>query len=55
VAGIYRILVAVGIGGVAADVIEDAARLEVVEADYYGTGRSPWNGLIVLKHHWYLQ
>jgi homopolymeric O-antigen transport system ATP-binding protein len=55
VPGIYKILVALGIGGETADLVEDAARIEVVDADYYGTGKSPWNGLIVLKHHWYMQ
>jgi lipopolysaccharide transport system ATP-binding protein len=55
VPGIYKILVALGAGGTIADLVEDAARIEVVDADYYGTGKTPWNGLIVLKHHWYLQ
>jgi lipopolysaccharide transport system ATP-binding protein len=55
VPGVYKILVALGVGGNAVDVVEDAARIEVVETDYYGTGKTPWNGLIVLQHHWYLQ
>jgi lipopolysaccharide transport system ATP-binding protein len=56
VPGEYKILVAVGIaGGMPVDLVEDAARIEILEADYYGTGKTPWNGLIVLKHHWYLQ
>jgi lipopolysaccharide transport system ATP-binding protein len=55
VAGIYKILVALATSDVVADIVEDAARIEVVESDFYGTGKSPWNGLIVLKHHWYLQ
>jgi lipopolysaccharide transport system ATP-binding protein len=55
VAGTYRIIVALLTGDTIADFVEDAARIEIVEADYYGSGRSPWNGLIVLKHHWYLQ
>jgi lipopolysaccharide transport system ATP-binding protein len=54
VAGIYRILVALGSSGEIADIVEDAAHLEVIESDYYGTGKSPWNGLIVLEHHWRL-
>jgi hypothetical protein len=54
VPGIYKVLVAVGIGDNTADMVEDAAQLEVVDADYYGTGKSPWNGLIVLKHHWHV-
>jgi hypothetical protein len=27
----------------------------VIESDYYGTGKVPWNGTFVLKHHWYLE
>lgn len=35
------------------DLINEAARIQVIESDYYGTGRVPWNGVFVLKHHWY--
>jgi lipopolysaccharide transport system ATP-binding protein len=38
-----------------ADAIEDAAKITVLESDFYGTGRVPWNGAMVLKHHWYLE
>ena len=38
-----------------ADLIEDAARLDVIESDYYGTGKVPWNGTFVLDHRWYLE
>jgi homopolymeric O-antigen transport system ATP-binding protein len=54
VAGVYKILVAVGSLMAIEDLVEDAARIEVLDSDYYGTGKSPWNGLIVLKHHWHL-
>jgi hypothetical protein len=27
----------------------------VIESDYYGTGRVPWNGMFVLPHHWHLE
>jgi hypothetical protein len=27
----------------------------VLEADFYGTGKVPWNGAIVLKHSWQLE
>jgi lipopolysaccharide transport system ATP-binding protein len=37
------------------DVIDHAARLRVIESDYYGTGRVPWNGMFVLPHHWHLE
>ena len=36
-----------------ADSVSDAVRLQVIESDFYGTGRVPWNGVFVLKHHWY--
>ncbi len=36
------------------DAVEDAMRLQIVESDFYGTGRSPWNGVVVLNHHWRL-
>ena len=38
-----------------ADAIEDAAKVTVLESDFYGTGRVPWNGAMVLKHNWYLE
>ena len=52
--GEYKILVALAVGGLPIDVVEDAARLDVIDADYYGTGRVPWNGLVVMDHHWRL-
>jgi lipopolysaccharide transport system ATP-binding protein len=55
VAGVYKLLVALGSAGAVLDLVEDAARLEILDADYYGTGRSPWNGLMVLQHRWHLQ
>jgi hypothetical protein len=38
-----------------ADSIEDAAKITVLESDYYGTGKVPWNGTFVLRHRWYLE
>src|SRR5258708_4694682 len=38
-----------------ADAIEDAAKIRVLESDFYGTGKVPWNGSFVLKHSWYLE
>ena len=37
------------------DLVDDAARIQVIESDYYGTGRVPWNGAFVLKHRWQLE
>jgi lipopolysaccharide transport system ATP-binding protein len=38
-----------------ADLINDAARITIVESDYYGTGKAPWNGTFVLQHNWRLE
>lgn len=54
VPGDYRVKVNIDIGSVSVDVVEDAARLKVIESDYYGTGRVPWNGAVVLRHNWRL-
>jgi hypothetical protein len=42
------------IGQVEVDKIDNAARFQVIPSDYYGTGKSPWNGVFVLKHNWHL-
>ena len=55
VSGEYTIRVWLDIGNVQADLIDDAARIQVIDSDYYGTGRVPWNGTFVLKHRWYLE
>jgi len=55
VSGEYTIRVWLDIGNVQADLIDDAARIHVIDSDYYGTGRVPWNGVFVLKHRWYLE
>jgi lipopolysaccharide transport system ATP-binding protein len=52
VAGEYKIKVALDIWNKEEDAIEDATRLTITNADYYGTGRVPWNGYFVLPHHW---
>jgi lipopolysaccharide transport system ATP-binding protein len=51
----YKIKVALDIDDIEVDLVEDAARITVIQSDYYGTGRVPWNGRFALKHHWYLQ
>lgn len=55
VPGEYKIKVGLNIRGTVRDCVEDAARLTILESDYYGTGRVPWNGSFVLKHTWQLQ
>ncbi len=53
--GDYTLRVWLDIGNVEADLIDGAARITVVESDYYGTGKAAWNGAFVLKHRWYLE
>jgi lipopolysaccharide transport system ATP-binding protein len=55
VPGEYKILVALIVHDIGVDVVEDAVRINVVESDYYGTGKVPWNGFVVLKHRWYME
>jgi lipopolysaccharide transport system ATP-binding protein len=55
VPGDYTIRVWLDVNSAQADVIEDAARITVLESDYYGTGRIPRNGTVVLQHRWYLE
>jgi lipopolysaccharide transport system ATP-binding protein len=53
--GMYNIRVWLDINHAEADLINQAARVTVLESDYYGTGKAPWNGAIVLKHNWYVE
>jgi lipopolysaccharide transport system ATP-binding protein len=53
--GEYAVKVWLDLKGHEADAIEDAAKIMVLESDYYGTGRVPWNGTFVLDHHWQLE
>jgi homopolymeric O-antigen transport system ATP-binding protein len=52
VPGEYILRVAIGAGDARLDLIEDAGRLTVYPADYYGTGRVPKYGVAVLPHRW---
>jgi len=29
--------------------------VSVIESDFYGTRKAPWNGAFVLQHHWHLE
>jgi lipopolysaccharide transport system ATP-binding protein len=51
--GEYSLRVWLEIENTEADLIDDAVRIRVIESDYYGTGKVPWNGAFVLKHRWY--
>jgi lipopolysaccharide transport system ATP-binding protein len=52
VPGEYQIKLSLDTHNSEQDVIEDAGRLTILESDFYGTGRIPWNGMVVLKHGW---
>jgi len=51
--GEYSLRVWLEINNTEADLINDAVRIRVIESDYYGTGKVPWNGAFVLKHRWW--
>lgn len=53
--GEYTVKVWLDLKSSEADAIEDAAKITVLESDFYGTGKVPWNGAMVLKHSWYLE
>jgi hypothetical protein len=52
--GDYLVRVWLDVGNTEADLINDAMRITVLEADYYGTGKVPWNGAMVLQQRWRL-
>ncbi|SRR6266536_2283587 len=53
--GEYSVKVWLEMNSSEADSIEEAAKFRVLEADFYGTGKVPWNGTFVLDHHWHLE
>lgn len=53
--GQYIIKIWLDVNHSEADLVNYAARVAVLEADYYGTGKAPWNGTMVLPHSWYLE
>ena len=54
VPGEYQIRAALYVGGVIVDLVDDAARLTVIESDFYGTVRISTYGTCVLKQKWQL-
>ena len=54
VPGEYKIGVGLDIGDLEVDWINDAARLTVTRADYYGTGIVPVRGAFLLENRWTL-
>ena len=53
--GLYTIRIWLDINHAEADLVNHAARVNVLESDYYGSGKAPWNGAVVLKHNWYVE
>jgi lipopolysaccharide transport system ATP-binding protein len=53
--GTYNLRIWMEINRREVDGIDDVARINVIAADYYGTGRVPWNGKFVLPHRWFLE
>jgi hypothetical protein len=53
--GVYTVKIWMDINHAEADLVNFAARVTVLESDYYGTGKVPWNGTLVMKHHWYVE
>lgn len=53
--GEYSLCVWLEIENAEADSANDAARILILESDYYGTGKVPWNGMFVLRHHWHVE
>ena len=52
--GDYVLRVWLDIGNAEADLIDSAARIKVLESDYYGSGKLPNDGAFVLEQHWSL-
>jgi len=52
--GDYVLRVWLDVGNTEADLIDSAARITVVESDFYGSGKLPTDGMFVLQHRWSL-
>ena len=53
--GLYTVKIWLDINHQEADLVNYAARVNVLESDYYGSGKAPWNGTMVLPHNWYVE
>jgi len=53
--GLYTVKIWLDINHAEADQVNYAARVNVMESDFYGSGKAPWNGAVVLKHRWYVE
>jgi lipopolysaccharide transport system ATP-binding protein len=54
VPGDYILRVWLDVGNTEADLIDSAARITVLESDFYGNGKLPSDGMLVLNHSWAL-
>jgi hypothetical protein len=54
VPGDYVLRVWLDVGNTEADLIDSAARITVLESDFYGSGKLPSDGMFVLDHSWVL-
>jgi lipopolysaccharide transport system ATP-binding protein len=52
--GDYVLRVWLDIGNAEADLIDSAARIRILESDFYGSGKLPKEGIFVLEQHWSL-
>jgi len=52
--GSYSVNIYCTVNGVLADWVVDAARLDVAEGDYFGTGKLPPRryGAVIVPHRW---
>jgi lipopolysaccharide transport system ATP-binding protein len=55
VPGEYKIKVVLNLNSYAADWVENAARIKVIESDYYKSGKIPKTGMVVLDQSWHLE
>ena len=53
--GSYHVKIWLDINRAEADLVNYAAQVTVLESDYYGTGKVPWNGAVVMPHHWHVE
>ena len=53
--GAYHVKIWLDINHAEADLVNYAATVNVIESDYYGTGKVPWNGTVVMPHHWHVE
>jgi lipopolysaccharide transport system ATP-binding protein len=52
--GQYNVSFFIDNGDIRLDAVPDAFTLHVVDGDYYGSGRTPFSGILVSPHNWRL-